>query len=370
GAGILLLLQRHNWKGAAWIMVIGCITMGSMLVYLPVIGRAGESFGLHQIPINVRWIAGAVMRAVSTSGPVHMWAWAALTLIGILATSGSWMRRVPVQREEGGVGLFFLVILLGTPVAYALTLLRLKVPTQFWYYVPLMAVVSITIDGLLGGHCCSPWIRTCRLILTVALAVSALPAVWQEVHARRTNMDIAVRVLMQDARPEDLIIVDPFYLGTSFDRYYGGKTRWVTLPPVENPRSGGYDDVKKVMMERDPLKELLASAAETLHHGNRVWVVGQFILGDPQKLPPPPPAPPNGPLGWNHGPYSRYWSLELGAFLLSHSMQIRQFSTDPGMPVNPFERVALVVFLPRPGLQEGQARHTPRVRERIPEKVY
>jgi hypothetical protein len=346
GSGILVLLHRRNWRGSAWILGIGLVTMGSMLVYLPVFAKTGDSFGLHQIPIDVQWIAVFAKRAVGTAGTVHVWGWGALAILGVFSALWSWIRRPTVPGKEGGVRLFFVLVLLVTPVAYALTLLRLKVHTQFWYYVPLMAVVSVAVDVLLGGRRCPPWVRVCRLTLAWILVVSAFPSVWQEVHTRRTNIDIAASRLLLDARPQDLIIVDPFYCGTSFERYYAGKTRWMTLPPIGNPRSGVYEDVKKAMMEKDPLREVLSSAEDTLRHGNRVWVVGQFILSDPQKLPPPPPPPPNGPMGWNHGPYSDYWSLRLGAFLLTHSGRIGRYPTNPGRPVNYHEDVALVAFLP------------------------
>jgi hypothetical protein len=343
GAGILVFLRRRNWRGAAWIMGIGLLTMGSMLVYLPVFAKAGDSFGLFQIPIDVQWIAVSAQRAVGTAGTVHIWAWGVL---GVFSAVWPWIRRSPVPGKEGDARLFFVLVLLAAPMAYALTLLQLKVYTQVWYYVPLMGVVSVAVDGLMGGMRGPLWIRVCRLALAWTLAISAFPAVWQEVNTRRTNIDIAASRLLLDARPQDLIIVDPFYCGTSFERYYAGKTRWMTLPPIGNPRSGVYEDVKKAMMEKEPLREVLSSVEDTLRRGNRVWVVGQFILIDPQKLPPPPPPPPNGPMRWNHGPYSQYWSLQLGAFLVSHSRQIGRYPTNPGRPVNHHEDVALVVFLP------------------------
>lgn len=350
--GILVLLWERKWKSAAWMMAIGCFTAVSMMIYRPVVARASTTIGLFQIPIDVPWIAVSMKRAVETAGPIHFWAWVLLPLIGIMVSAGAYkgLRSPHTQGDDARALLFSLVILLAAPAFYGVTLLRLKVPTQFWYYIPLMIVVAVAMDGLLGGRQYSPWLKICRLAVGVVLSASSVSAVWQEVHTRRTNIDIAAHALMANAGPEDLIILDPFYIVTSFERYYSGKTRWTTLPPMGDTRSGGYGSVKKAMMEKDPLRELLAGAEETFRNGNRVWIVGGVRLVDPDKLPPAPPVAPNGPFGWNQSPYTDYWTLRLGAFLRSHAEKIHVFPTDPGRPVNSFEDVHLLMFTPHPNL--------------------
>jgi hypothetical protein len=185
----------------------------------------------------------------------------------------------------------------------------------------------------------------------VAIPISSIPFVLQEVQTRRTNVDLAARELMLKAGPRDLIIVDPFYCGISFKRYYVGKTPWTTVPPLGNDPSGESEAIKKAMMEDSPMAELFSSAGETLRSGGRIWVMGRDLLIEPDKIPPAPPAPPNGPLGWNHGPYSYYWSRRLGAFLLAHANHVSRISVDPGRPVNPFETVSLLVFSVHPWRQ-------------------
>lgn len=353
-SGTLALLLRRRWRSAAWIVGIGCISLGSMVIYRPIIRQAGETLGLFQIPFDVGLIAMAVTYSVSTGGPFQLWAWGSLIFLGAMAAMGSWVRKQSLRpgEREGGMMLFSLLVMLASPVAYGALLLHLRVPTQFWYYGALMAVVAVAIDGVLGGHWRSPLLRGCRLILALLIAVTAIPSVWKEVQSRRTNMDIVAGELMLKAGPRDLIIVVPLYYGTAFERYYTGRTPWMTLPPVESAKWGLFEAVKKAMLKDDPLGELLLRSGDTLRSGNRVWIVGGIILVEPEKVPPAPPPPPSGPLGWNHTPYTIYWCMRLSMFLKSHAGGIHKVSVDPGIPVNPFENVSLIMFSPPPGQRE------------------
>jgi len=347
-SGIIVSAFLREWKTSMCVAAIGFIAAGSLLIYRHIIEDASVNIGLFQIPIDVPWILGSMRNAVDTAGPGHHRAWMLLVLVlffsWLLPRFGGRFRGDSAPDSRTAVPLFCTITALGSFLFFGIALLRMKVPTQSWYYAPLMAVVAVAIDGGLGGKHYSRFFRSGRLIVALVLPLLAVSSVWQETQTRRTTMDIVARELMAKAGPEDLIVIDPFYLVTSFERYYHGKTPWMTVPPVADTRSGGYGFVKEAMVKDDSLAELFSRIGETFNAGHRVWVLGGVLLIPPQKLPPPPLPPPHGPLGWNHAQYSHYWHLQLGAFLLTHAKYVSQISTDPGMPVTWTEDVPLVMF--------------------------
>src|SRR5437016_3408085 len=103
--------------------------------------------------------------------------------------------------------------------------------------------------------CRFQWIRILRLILVVALGVALPFILWPKITQRETTVDLLAKGLQRYARPDDLIIVSPWFLGPSFSWYYHGQTRWMTLPELSEKRIHRYDLIKTKMEESDPIAD-------------------------------------------------------------------------------------------------------------------
>jgi hypothetical protein len=99
------------------------------------------------------------------------------------------------------------------------------------------------------------------------------------VRLRLTNIDLVAKRLSNEARPGDLIIVCPWYMGTSFQRYYQGSAHWTNFPDVNDFLGAGYLEMRqKVMSKGTPagIQKDLARMRTVLQSGGRIWWVGNF----------------------------------------------------------------------------------------------
>jgi hypothetical protein len=166
---------------------------------------------------------------------------------------------------------------------------------------------------------------------------------WQKVQVRQTNVDLAIQRLEEFSSAEDLILVEPWFYGISFSRYYRGSANWMTLPAIADHEMHRYDLVKAKMESSNPIDDILGKVAKTLQSGNRVWVVGDIYFPESEAAVPSLPPAPNSPWGWLEGPYVEAWSLQVNSFLLTRGLNA-QFVTIPvDDPVSEFEDLQLLV---------------------------
>jgi hypothetical protein len=79
-------------------------------------------------------------------------------------------------------------------------------------------------------------VRVVRLCLAILLAAALPFFVWPKITERETTVDLLAKNLERYARGQDLIVVNPWFLGPSFSWYYHGQTRWITLPELSEKR--------------------------------------------------------------------------------------------------------------------------------------
>jgi hypothetical protein len=174
--------------------------------------------------------------------------------------------------------------------------------------------------------CCTDliWGRLARLIAAVLGGLATLPGNLHAIGIPTTNMDRVAAALQQQARSGDLIVVNPWYQGLSFGRYYRGDADWTTLPILAEKRIHRFDLIKQKMQAVGPLDDLVVSTRSTLQAGGSVWIVGDL---DPlpirQPIKPLPPAP-HGSAGWSEAAYQTNWSQQYTRFL-----QLAALSIDP-----------------------------------------
>jgi hypothetical protein len=209
-----------------------------------------------------------------------------------------------------------------------------------WHFLSVLGLAGLCIDTLLAELADFPRLRAYRLAGVIVAALVLLPPAWRETQVRATNVDRAAENLASSARAGDLIVVNPWNISISFQRYYTGKVSWVSIPAMSGISFHRYDFLKREMMTPDPLQPLLDQIAKTLKEGNQVWLVGHVYF--PREGSGPPvlkSAPQEG--FWSDAIYTTGWSFQEGYFLRAHARVADLVGTPSGQVVSP-EDVSLL----------------------------
>lgn len=226
----------------------------------------------------------------------------------------------------------------------------LGVPTQVWYYMPWLALLAVTAD-----ICLQLWSRRRQLDhLSVAVATVVcgliLFAAGPAVRCRLTSMDLVAADLNEQVRAQDLVVVFPWYLGTSFHRYYRGPAKWMNFPDVDRDgRHRGYPELKKnVMPLPTPLavKDEIERMEAVIHSGGRVWTVSLNNLPETGTVPTVLSGAPHPKYGWSESHYMKAWAEQVTSHLDSMGASRRSVSGRRKMNLNPHENPVVNVFEP------------------------
>lgn len=186
------------------------------------------------------------------------------------------------------------------------------------YFLPPAMFGAFALGSLLEG-----WKP--RLVAAAALAalfLSAWPDVgtvlqdpwppWPELLSRHTNVDDVAATLGARASPRDLVAVSPWFLGTSFQRYYRGPAAWTSIPALEHDPMMRYDLVKHAMQEPQTESGTGPVLREVLRRGGTLWFVSQRRWSNFTRVDAPdPPAPAPAPAGPDYVRFRSYWEREI-----------------------------------------------------------
>ena len=143
-------------------------------------------------------------------------------------------------------------------------LFRLHFLTQTWYYVEMLCLCAISLDGMLGANwpALRPW-GLLRIGFMVVMMTWSAKAGWAEAHTRRSNVDLIAAVLSQNAvgrRPDRGADA---WEGITFNRYYHGPAHWVTVPPIDSHQVHRNDLVLEKMNQPEPMVPVLREMTDT-----------------------------------------------------------------------------------------------------------
>jgi hypothetical protein len=185
-----------------------------------------------------------------------------------------------------------------------------------WYFLPLLALAAVVFE--LGLPASRHW-RAAIFGFAGMTLVLAVPAARSDLNWRFTNVDLIAQRLSAEARTGDYIVVSPWYVGITFDRYYKGPAPWNTLPPLADHSTHRYDLVREEMGKRDAIQPVLDHMSAALQSGHRVWVVGTMAIpkaGAPIPADLPPVAPNYAGSELRH---TGNWTVQVAQFLSNHS---------------------------------------------------
>ena len=344
-AGTLVSVRRTDLKTAGAVVLVGAAAALSLLPYRATIAAAQSWNVVIQTPTNVTQLLSVLIEAVSPGGPATAVPWLVLAIVcGWAVVRSLRSRSSPGQNPaRPGAVLFSGAVVVASTAAFLVALASTKLQTQPWYYVPLLAILAPALDaGAWAAATTKVW-KIARLVLAVAIAAAMAVSGWAQVTERRTNADIVASLVGKEAAAQDLILVNPWYYGVTFRRYYKGPANWMTLPPLEDLRIHRYDLLKAAMARPNPIDPVLEKVTETLKSGHRLWLIGVFP--DPRDVEEPAPLPPapRASSGWYCAPYIITWGRQVSYLLKSHVLQADVLPTGAGRPVNPYENLPVVV---------------------------
>ena len=318
-AATVVLLVRREWK---WMWLLLGVAAVCGLTYLPYIWKIYSSTitwaVIVQTPFSWRWLLRGFVNACGGPDLTGSAAW--LSMVGLCFVAGAWRLKVvwnSGRTRERDMLLFALLVI---PIAVLAQFGFLRAMRNIIIQRYHMACISLIVAAatLIAANIASYWwLYFGRIALTVMAASMLFVAPWNELNKRKSNIDVVAQRVEKEARPNDLIVVNDGQIGISFNRYYHGTNRWVTVPEIDDHRIHRYDLLQKKMMEFFPLDDVKKDIATTLKAGNRVWIVG--TIGESLKNAETMIAPaPDPEYGWQLPYYINAWSRDLGTFIRRH----------------------------------------------------
>ncbi|MGZ4966727.1 MAG: hypothetical protein ACXV97_06090, partial [Chthoniobacterales bacterium] len=230
GASVITL-RRKKIGQTMGVLAIGAVAGVSLLPYLSIIRRVQSWSFIWKVPFTA---SGTWSKLSETFG----WPWLWLLLFAIAIILGAYAL---VKRADERL-LFAFVTLIVALVGYGAFLRVLGYLLQPWYFIVLLAFAAMCFEILLANA------RPVRVGAALLVAILAAYPAWISLQARQTNIDLVAAKLETLASRGDLILINPFPFGISFQHYYRGAASIETIPPLSDLRSHRADLLKEKMM--------------------------------------------------------------------------------------------------------------------------
>ncbi len=347
-AASVVALRNRQIKLGGVTLLIGIPAALSLLPYAHVVAAREAWDIVVKVPFSLADFRARLDDALARSGWGDAWA-AGILLVGacVLAVQAQFRKTDPAIRTYRDLLLFCSVAICVSPLLYFAFLKHAGYPTQAWYYLPLMALTALLLDLVAAAYFQAGWRRFARLCLALLMAAVGLLPTWKQANVRQTNLNLIAAELNHTANKQDLIVVSPWYLGITFQRYYCGAAPWVTIPPMGDHTLHRYDLVKENMLlpdQNQPVRPVLEAIADALRKGGRVWTVGEVSIPSPHEHIPSLSAAPDPNWKWSDRMYTLIWSEKVGADLGLHAGRFENVSLGYAGLVNPFEEAQLVRY--------------------------
>jgi hypothetical protein len=340
-------LRRGRLNQTLAVLMIGGVSAATLLPYLPTIHRVQSWNYVWKAAFTPTVLWQKTSETLGAPLSLGAWVWAALVLVAVgSGTTMLLLRRIKNESlsERKERVLFALVTLVAGSAAYAAFLHVLGYLTQPWYYIVFAAFAATCTEMVFASISEARWLLGGRTILALLLAAGFSYPATQALRARQTNVDLVARRLEGLAGREDLILINPWFYGVSFQHYFHGSASYSTIPPLEDHRSHRADLLVKEMMSPDALAPTLQTMTETLQGGHAIWLVGPVdFLPAGQK--PRAIAPATEETKKARTPdFSQMWSEQTGFFLQTHGGHFERVQVSNNKPVSRYENLPLSVI--------------------------
>jgi hypothetical protein len=342
-AAAIVCLRGARIKAAVGVVLVGLAAALSLALYLPSIAAAHDWGVIVRSPVSTQRLLDVLGQALGCGSVATVWLWSGLAILSCWVAIRALLsrKRQPAARAKSDLALFCATVLVSAGAMYFMALKASQLYVMPWYYVPLAVIVAPALDATAWLISTTDRWRIIRLAVVLAIACTMAIPGWRQSHERWTNIDVVASKIGEHAVAGDVVVLNPFWLGITFQRYYKGPAKLVTIPPLEDVRIARYDLVKAAMARPGALDPALEAIAKALQSGHHVWWVAGIPLG-PHKTPtvlPPAPLPDSG---WDIGPYLFGWARQAAYFLESHCLQADQVDVRVSGLVADYENVVLM----------------------------
>lgn len=346
---VAVCARRRDWLTLGMVLSIGVIAATSMIPYVSTIRSAATWNALVQIPdytFERFWIK--LNEALRPSGYWTIVIWAEAFVVTVVATLRALRSKTRgvLSPARSDILLFCLITaLVGIPALY-LFLDILSYQTEPWYYLSLLALTGVCIDGMIGGLIYARIPRVARLAGVLILAGGTIGPALRAVHTRMTDIDIVATRVQSAAGPKDIVVVARWMNGVTFSRYYRGVAPWMTIPPIGFHRFHRFDLLGHQMLASDqsaPARRVTIAVTEALRAGHSVFVVGSLLAEPGAGQPEPLPAASLPLQPMSESAYSERWTEMVGYFLERHANAITILPVNATLPLTGYEHPGVIV---------------------------
>lgn len=340
---LIVAIRNGRRKSFLSILLIGVISASTMLPYLIPMQRVDKIIDIVRIHFSLDIFLNKIAALLTAQGDQMLFIW---ILIFILFVGGTcvllWRPFMNITSDRNDLILFNISAVLLIIGGYFIFLkVTVSYITEPWYYIPLVVLVLLFMELTISLYTINTLPMLARSILILVILVSSFRPALASLENRQTNVDLIAAQLNTVADKNDLVLVTKWEAGTTFNYYYNGPARWMTVPAIESHTFQRYDLVKRFMYEADPLKKNFQEIEKTLSSGHRLWIVGVFPPLPRQFKPPilgPPPLPRTG---LHLTPYNANWIFTLSHYVQTHCTKAVSFRI--GEHVNKYEYLPLTV---------------------------
>lgn len=340
-AGVVVSLRQRQYLKPIGILSIGFVAALSLIPYVKPIHDTQASWLLFKYGLTFSRCFGLLYQLAGHFFSV----WLGVVIVAAIFGLGRIFFKTSREETDGqsDLSLFCGVALVLGVAGFGFFVKSSGLPTQVWYYIPVLCFTMVCCDGVFSRV--HSFTRTGVLVIALLALVFSPPA-YSALRWRQTNGDLIAAQVAKAAAADDYIIVNPWYGGVTFARYYKGAAKWATLPPITDYRFQRYDLMMKKLQMTNAIAPVLDQVRATLQSGDRVWIVGEISappLGS--SMPDDLPVAPNDQTGWLDAPYYDVWEKQLGWYLQNHAAKVTSYVAETNsIAVNPLENMTLTAF--------------------------
>ena len=320
-----------------------------MMIYLPIIRtyQAATGFGTEELLLPVEDLLQRMTQALAGKNTVLLGLWGVLLLLALVSMSVRWSChwRSATGKARPSLEIYCLTALVLGIAAGMLFLKRNGNLPHPWHFVPFIVFAAVILEVGLRRAWNSFWLTAVRLIAACSVLGMSFFPLWTMSHLRRTNMDLVIWTAVVQSEPGDLILVNPFWMLSSFCHYYDGKSDWITIPAFPHDEMYSVTDggpIRKLTHTSNPLEATKREITNTLANGRRLWIIGNIPFLEPGQLPPSISPAPDPHFGSSLEIYSEVWSLQTVYFLRQHALRVEEIPIPINQPVNEYEDLYLI----------------------------
>jgi hypothetical protein len=286
--GWVICWLRRDAGAALKILAAGLAALVSLLPYVHTVVGWTSATNVVRPGFSFMAASGNLTTVTAFPLPQFVWVWVLLALLVFGLGLAALFRTPPESRAPNGrlttaeSRALAATILLASLAGYFGFLYYAALITEPWYFLPLVALAAICFDLALSAAALKRTLRVASVGAVAATAAIAVLFAARDLNCRMTNMDLVAKYLDEKISAQDYVVVTPWYMGISFERYYRGAAAWDTLPPVSDHSMHRFDLVPASTNDlARAMQPVLDRMGNTLQGGHRVWVVGWMHVPAP-----------------------------------------------------------------------------------------